>query len=505
MEQLKAKLPPLSVTVSAKRELKCRSGNGKSFNADFLKLARERVRKRAMPPTPLVDGQYLNSEEDQQVQEAEVPSEQETTPLNLRFRRVARMVKNQMMWTKSLAKDAEEHLKTYVVNDTAGGEAHTLTFNVNAFRPDIQSFTGLTPNAKAILVKPSWLRSENELRYLYNFTVRLKCFDRYSVFIRKELTRVIYYEAFEKGRVVLRQGDMGFNFYFIVSGGVLIEVNHEDPQTGVKHNSIVSELGPGASFGELALLHESKRRATIVCKEDSEFLTIDKPDFDMVLRKNHEMEWGKRMEIIRSHPFFLDWSETALQMVAEGSNIVEYSPNSVIIKDFSHSLDTDSVFLLVKGTCKVALKLKMLEHHKQFSGPSKKLVLPALDNDSAFKDTQSHIVRRWIAIRCLTPGEIFGLGEGHPNMSVISNQRVECLTMSRMVLTKLDRKKSLARHKEEMASCYPTHGSVFKSYVELCEWREYKRWVLQEVLNRVKPSAATNAETGKHYSRRTGN
>ena len=38
----------------------------------------------------------------------------------------------------------------------------------------------------------------------------------------------------------------------------------------------------GDSFGELALLHDIKRAATIICKGDAEFLTVDKPDFDMV-------------------------------------------------------------------------------------------------------------------------------------------------------------------------------------------------------------------------------
>ena len=45
---------------------------------------------------------------------------------------------------------------------------------------------------------------------------------------------------------------------------------------------IVGEMFSGDSFGELALLHGMKRAATIICKGDAEFLTVDKPDFDMV-------------------------------------------------------------------------------------------------------------------------------------------------------------------------------------------------------------------------------
>lgn len=41
-------------------------------------------------------------------------------------------------------------------------------------------------------------------------------------------------------------------------------------------------MSAGDAFGELALLHNIRRTATIICKADSEFLRVDKPDFDEV-------------------------------------------------------------------------------------------------------------------------------------------------------------------------------------------------------------------------------
>ena len=47
-------------------------------------------------------------------------------------------------------------------------------------------------------------------------------------------------------------------------------------------------MSEGDAFGEMALLHNIRRTATIICKENSEFLRVDKPDFDEVIsiRKN---------------------------------------------------------------------------------------------------------------------------------------------------------------------------------------------------------------------------
>lgn len=61
---------------------------------------------------------------------------------------------------------------------------------------------------------------------------RLKCFDKYSSAAKLELTRIIYYEKFEEGRVVIQEGHIGFSFYFIVSGQVNVLVSEIDKYTG---------------------------------------------------------------------------------------------------------------------------------------------------------------------------------------------------------------------------------------------------------------------------------
>ena len=45
---------------------------------------------------------------------------------------------------------------------------------------------------------------------------------------------------------------------------------------------VLGEMCEGDAFGELALLQNSTRTATIICKTPCEFLKIDKEDFDQV-------------------------------------------------------------------------------------------------------------------------------------------------------------------------------------------------------------------------------
>lgn len=447
-----------------------------SMRDDTLMHTRTRVRKR---PTSRLSAHPRNGDNDDEPP-SPTPAESDQQVKTVTFKRVARLVQSQLLYTN---KDIKEKLRIYAVQDSESGKIHHLSFNVDEFRPEVKMFAGLTTKAKAFLLKPAWLRTEVELKYLYKFIIRLKCFERYSPYIRKELAKLIYYEAYDKDRVIIRQGDTGMKFYFIISGSVLIEKEYMDPQTGVKHSTVVNEIGPGAFFGELALLHEGKRKATIICKQYSEFLTINREDFDVILRQSHAVEWHTRMEIVSSHPYFTDWTKDSLQRVAEGSRIIEYAHNAVIVKDLSQSSDNDPIFLLTQGTCKVVLQLDVLEYNH-----SNKLVLPPICKVVGTKP-RFHTATKWIVIRHLEAGELFGVGEGEPMMSVIASQRVVCLSISKMALSKIGRK-TLIKHREMLARQYPSRSNVFMRYVRRCQWNEYKKTVIDEVFGRMEQERA---------------
>ena len=66
------------------------------------------------------------------------------------------------------------------------------------------------------------------------------------------------------------------SFYFIVAGKVIVTRMEVDKKTGEQSTQMLGELVAGASFGELALMHNIKRTATIICKGFSQFLRVDK-------------------------------------------------------------------------------------------------------------------------------------------------------------------------------------------------------------------------------------
>lgn len=71
------------------------------------------------------------------------------------------------------------------------------------------------------------------------------------------------------GDVVIREGDRGDRFYVIEQGKALVSTR----------NVRVAELGPGGYFGEVALLYDQPRNATVIAETDLTLFVLERDEF----------------------------------------------------------------------------------------------------------------------------------------------------------------------------------------------------------------------------------
>lgn len=81
-------------------------------------------------------------------------------------------------------------------------------------------------------------------------------------------------EHYKKGEYIVKKGDDADKFYMIASGSVDIDIN----DVGGTPN-IVANLPRGAYFGEIALLKETTRTASVLAAEDSALISVSKAPF----------------------------------------------------------------------------------------------------------------------------------------------------------------------------------------------------------------------------------
>lgn len=89
----------------------------------------------------------------------------------------------------------------------------------------------------------------------------------------EEICKKAKLKKFTGNSYVFHQGDEGDNFYVIKSGKVEVtkRINNIEKQVAV--------LYPDNFFGEMALISEEPRNASIRCLDDCEFFVFNKKDF----------------------------------------------------------------------------------------------------------------------------------------------------------------------------------------------------------------------------------
>lgn len=71
-------------------------------------------------------------------------------------------------------------------------------------------------------------------------------------------------------------------------------------------------LKSGKSFGELALIKNKPRAATIKCTEECHIASMSKADYEKVLARIEQKTLDKILEFLSSLPLLKSWTKTAL-------------------------------------------------------------------------------------------------------------------------------------------------------------------------------------------------
>jgi voltage-gated potassium channel len=108
----------------------------------------------------------------------------------------------------------------------------------------------------------------------WGMLARVPLFSHLSANEIADIMRLLRARTIEAGEVLVRRGDAATSMYYITAGEVEIEL----PNQRVR-------LSDGTFFGEIALLHRTKRSGTVTATRKTKLLALDAQDFHALIER----------------------------------------------------------------------------------------------------------------------------------------------------------------------------------------------------------------------------
>ncbi|KAH3834909.1 cyclic nucleotide-binding domain-containing protein 2-like isoform X3 [Dreissena polymorpha] len=276
----------------------------------------------------------------------------------IRFRRAARTVVLILKATASSRHASQQHEQLVSWTQLADEQSTArrtydlfgISFDPSVFRAKREKV--LSNEAKAILsLYPSDRTDEQVKLVVLSLNQTVDAFGEFPIRLQRSLASVGWYENFDAKRVIIRQGHVAENYYFILSGTAVVTLLETNRDTEEQCVRTVAILKTGNSFGELALMHGARRSATVTCKTNVELLAVSREDFiDIFMHIETDRE-PEHIRFLRSIDLLRGWPIELLPQDNPRICLFTFFRRGVLLcKD---SNDTEWIYVIKSGTCRV--------------------------------------------------------------------------------------------------------------------------------------------------------
>uniref|UniRef100_A0A1I8IXV6 cAMP-dependent protein kinase regulatory subunit n=1 Tax=Macrostomum lignano TaxID=282301 RepID=A0A1I8IXV6_9PLAT len=162
----------------------------------------------------------------------------------------------------------------------------------------------------------------------------------------EDLRRVVdamFERRVQPNEMVIRQGEDGDNFYVIRSGcyQVIIEATQADGEVRIVH-----QFRDSGSFGELALLHNQPRSATVKAISPGALWAMDRRAFRAIVLPAEQRRRREFAELLEGAPSLAGLMDEELRLAAEALRPRSFGHQQVIIEEGD---EADGMYFVLEG------------------------------------------------------------------------------------------------------------------------------------------------------------
>ena len=117
----------------------------------------------------------------------------------------------------------------------------------------------------------------------------------------------------------------------------------------------VKRITAGQYFGELALIYDSPRTATVQAVKKCHLAVLTKEDYDEILADEDVKDLESFIVTLRQCPMFAHWTKMSLCKMSYYFKTVDYLRNHIVFNEGDIAVD---VFIVVHGNFTLTKKVK---------------------------------------------------------------------------------------------------------------------------------------------------
>ncbi|KAM4591087.1 cGMP-dependent protein kinase 2 isoform 6-T6 [Odontesthes bonariensis] len=152
----------------------------------------------------------------------------------------------------------------------------------------------------------------------------------------REMVDCMYEKVYTEGQLVIQEEEAG-NYLYVLAEG-LLEV--------FQNGKLLGEMRPGTAFGELAILYNCKRTATVKAVLQSHIWTLDRQTFQTIMMQTTQARHEEYFSFLRSVSLLRDLPEEKLAKIVDCLEVDYFEKGEYIIREGEEG---NTFFIIAKG------------------------------------------------------------------------------------------------------------------------------------------------------------
>ncbi|XP_033998061.1 cGMP-dependent protein kinase 2 [Trematomus bernacchii] len=152
----------------------------------------------------------------------------------------------------------------------------------------------------------------------------------------REMVDCMYEKVYTEGQLVIQEGEPG-NYLYVLADG-LLEV--------FQNGKLLGEMRPGTAFGELAILYNCKRTATVKAVSQSHIWALDRQTFQTIMMQSTQARHDEYFSFLCSVSLLRGLPEEKLAKVVDCLEVDYFEKGEYIIREGEEG---NTFFIIAKG------------------------------------------------------------------------------------------------------------------------------------------------------------